>query len=455
MSISSPASTSGSSGPARPSGPPTPVGPAPASGATTADTGSRWRALTGSATPGRLRRRMALLVLGCVLTAILSAVAGTDRTDATGDAGARLSALDFDASELYESLNGANASAATGFGADRAGSPTMLARYDSYVTGAYLRLQHAQGLLGQLGSAGSTDSTDTVTADQAAAESIGYGLPRYTADVDAARALRDQGSPRASAQLGSAFELMNSTILPAAERLQRDRGAALAANDTQAAGFPYLVVLLAVVTLVGMIVVSVWEARRTKRLFNVGLAVASVAMAVVVAWWLAATAGAAGRLDDAVARGTVASQLGQARVLLLQARAAETSAVASGGPTGALPATLAAKFGPVTGPGGLLDAAATGAGAPSAEVAAIRTATNDWQQALASQGPGSDGSRVTFVRLTSALDTGTSGEQGQRTAAVEAASEAFTGLAVVPAILALVAAAAVAVGLGRRLREYR
>ena len=70
----------------------------------------RWRVLvSGSSTPQRLRRLGALLALACLVTALVSALAGTTRADAVGADGARLATLDFDAGELYRSLNEAGA----------------------------------------------------------------------------------------------------------------------------------------------------------------------------------------------------------------------------------------------------------------------------------------------------------------------------------------------------------
>lgn len=405
----------------------------------------RRASLSGSTTPAWLWRVGTLLVVGCLLTALASVLAGTARVDDAGAGGDRLAALDFDASELYASLNGANASAATGFGADRTASPTMLARYDSYVTGAYLRLQHAQGLLEQN------------SADAASAESIGYQLPRYTSEVDAARALRDQGSPRAAAQLDSAAQLMTSTILPAADTLQQDRRAALAVDIDDGTAFPVVVVLLALVTLAVLLWVSVREARRTKRRFSVGLAAAVVALTLALVWWFVATVVATDHLSTAQQRNDVATDLSLVRVVMLQARAGETATIADGasGPTvAALQGQLAGQFDQVLAPGGLLVRAGR-AGAADGDLTPVRSAVTAWQAALREAGIGSDASRVTFVRLTAAVTDGAGGQQGQRTTAIDAADAALTGIAVGPAVLAVLAALAVALGIRARLREYR
>jgi uncharacterized membrane protein YqjE len=410
------------------------------------------RVIAGATTPGRLWRLGVALVVACLLTATVSMLSGSTRTDATGDGGVRLASLDYDTAELYEALEGANASAATGIGADRTTSPTALASYGSYVTSAYLRLDHARGQLEPDGSGA------------AAAESIAYELPRYTASVDAAQALRDLNAPQAQVDLSTAGQLMTSTILPTADLLQREQRDALAADYQEASGVPIAVALLGLVTLVGLVTVSVRDARRTKRFLNIGLVVAVLATVVALGWWTTATVIASGHLSDVREHNMTASELAQARIVMLQARGTETAALAGSAPTASVAASsagsqLAGDFDQVLRPGGLLDTARAGAGTgspqPTPDLDTIRTAVTAWQTALRAQGAGSDGSRVTFTQLTTTLGSAIDSERGQRTDALAAASTAFTGLAIGPAALLVLAALATALGIRVRLLEYQ
>jgi hypothetical protein len=412
---------------------------------------SRWRrVIAGGTTPGRLWRLGVLLVLACLLTGAVSTLSGSTRTDATGDGGIRLASLDYDTAELYEALEGANASAATGIGADRTTSPTALASYGSYVTSAYLRLDHARGQLEADGPGA------------AAAESIAYELPRYTAAIDAAQALRDLNAPQAQVDLSTAGQLMSSTILPTADILQREQRDALAADYQQASGIPIAVALLGLVTLVGLVAVSVREARRTKRILNIGLVVAVIATALALAWWTTATVVATGHLDDVREHDATASELGQVRIVVLQARGTETAALEGTAQTASVAASsmgsqLAGDFDQVLRPGGLLDTARPGPGtaSPLPTPDPIRTAVTAWQTALRDQGAGSDGSRVTFTQLTTTLGSAIDSERGQRTDALAAAATAFTGLAVGPAALLVLAALGTTLGIRNRLLEYQ
>ena len=408
--------------------------------------------LSGRATPQRLRRLGALLVIGCLATALASGLTGWSRADAVGAGGDRLAALDFDAAELYRSLNEAGALATSGFGAEATASPTLLAAYDSDIAGAGLRLVHAAELLG-------TDTRDA--PDAALVEQIAYELPRYAGTVDTARALRAQDSPRAQAELDGAAQLLRTSILPASDALQQHRRAALTANYEEATGFPALPVLLAVATLAAIGYVALRERRRTNRILNVGLVVAGVLVAGALVWWLVATVAAAGELATARASNDRATLLSQARVTTLQVRADETVDVASGTPVapGSLPEGLSARFGELLGPDGVLDAAGQVHGVPASgpepsPVDEIRTAVVRWQDAVRGEA-GSDGSRVMFVRLTSELADGIGADQGDRSAAVDRADADFAGIAVGPSVLLVGAAVAAVAGIGVRLREYR
>jgi hypothetical protein len=404
---------------------------------------ARWqRVLAGGTTPGRLGRWGVALVLACLLTAAVSAVSGSARTDATGTDGIRLASLDYDTAELYEALEGANASAATGIGADRTTSPTALASYGSYVTSAYLRLDHARGQLEPDGP-GAAD-----------AEQIAYALPRYTAGVDAAQALRTLNPAQAQLDLATAGQLMSSTILPTADDLQRMQRDALTADYEQAGGFPLAVTLLGLATLVGLVVLAVREARRTKRVLSVGLVVAVIATAAALIWWATATIVATGYVDDAREHNATAGALAQARIVMLQTRSTETATLQAGTPgaeaTARANAAFAAGFDQVLRPGGLLDQARAHPG-----LAPLEDAVTAWQTALRTQGAGTDGSRVAFTQLTAALGDAIDTERGERTEAVAAAATAFTGLAEGPAALLVLAALGTALGVRARLLEYQ
>ena len=109
---------------------------------------------------------------------------------------------------------------------------------------------------------------------------------------------------------------------------------------------------------------------------------------------------------------------------------------------------------------------------PPDRLTAIAVAVGDWQAAHRRVRELDDGGRYTeavasvvtttpggsgaaFERLDAALADAIGAERAAFAVAADSAAGALTGLAAGPAALALLAAAAVAVGLGRRIGEYR
>jgi hypothetical protein len=160
---------------------------------------------------------------------------------------------------------------------------------------------------------------------------------------------------------------------------------------------------------------------------------------------------------------------------VLQARSAEslTLVARSGGfasdddVTGAIAAVIGSD-----GASGLLARADGGSPGSADRITALRVAVGDWQAAhrqvralddggrytdavasVVSTAPG--GSGAAFERLDATLGGAIDAERAAFAGATASAVSALTGLIAGPAVLALLAAAAVAAGLGRRIGEYR
>jgi hypothetical protein len=395
-----------------------------------------WRRIVfGTATPHRLERLRALLVVACLATAVVSALAGWARADAVGTGGTRAAAADTDAGQLYRSLNEAEAMATSGLSRNGPAPPTVVARYDDHIARATQRLTHAASLLPPGGR------------DAALIERIASLLPRYTAQVEDAATLGVTGSPRAREALADASALMRTTILPAADTLRRTQEAALTANYQQAREFPTAVLLVGATALLGTGYAAARELRRTNRILNPGLAVAGLLLAATLSWWSVATVAASDRLDAARGHNAVATGLDEARITALQARASE-----NGGGDG----EFSSRLDRVLGVGGLLDTAAGQATGEvtTAGIAGIRAAATDWRNAVAA-GADPDASRSAFDRLGAALADVISTERTALAGDVRGADAALGGTAGGPAVLAVLAAAAAAFGIARRIREYR
>jgi hypothetical protein len=268
---------------------------------------------------------------------------------------------------------------------------------------------------------------------------------------------------------------MRNTILPAADELHRTQAAELDAAHGRGVAIPFAVLLLLLATLAGIVDVSLRERRRTHRTINVGLLAAAVALLAALGWWAVATTTANGRLDAAQRHGAAASALDDARTAVLQARSSESLTLVARSAGFASDADFTAQIERVVGPdgaSGLLAAADGGAPGSADRLTAIAVAVGDWQAAhrrvrelddggryadavvsVVTTTPG--GSGAGFERLDGLLADAIGAERTAFAAAADSAAGALTGLAVGPALLALLAAAAVAGGLGRRIGEYR
>ena len=233
--------------------------------------------------------------------------------------------------------------------------------------------------------------------------------------------------------------------------------------------------LLGVATLAGVVDVSLGERRRTNRTLSVGLVVGAGAVLAALVWWLAAVTAADGRLATAQRHGDAAAALDEVRTAVLQARTGESLTLVARSAGFASDADVTAQLDRVVGPdgtGGLLARADGGAPGSAARVAGLYGAVGDWRDAhrrvrelddggryrdavasVVTTTPG--GSGAAFEQLDGALARAIDAERAAFGDAMDAAGRSLTGLRAGPALLALLAAAAVASGLGRRIEEYR
>ncbi len=89
---------------------------------------------------------------------------------------------------------------------------------------------------------------------------------------------------------------MRGELLPAAQELYRSVTDELNQARDSAATFPWFALLLGLGALAGLIRVQIYLTRRTNRLFNVGLLVATTAAVLLVGWLGLSALSAAGHL---------------------------------------------------------------------------------------------------------------------------------------------------------------
>jgi hypothetical protein len=420
------------------------------------------RVMGGAATtPGRLRRVEAVLVVAALVLGVLGVLGGMARANAVHDARTRIAALTTGAADLYQSLADADAMATTGYVSGGLEPAAVRARYDDDIRRAGQRLAAAASLF---------PPGDPAIA---AISTVSEQLPVYTGLVENARALNRLGLPLGQSYLASGSKLMQTTILPAVEQVRSAESAALAAAYRQSAAIPFAVLAIGLALFIALLDLALREWRRTNRVFNLGLMGAGLAVLVLVGWWAVVAIAADTRVGGAQGHSDAGAALDDARITVLSARSNESLVLVarnSGG--GSSDQGFTTQLASVINDGGLLATAERADPELADRVGALRSAAIAWgdahhgvrqlddgglyPQAVASvvgRGPGTSGG--TFDALDAALATTIGEERAAFGVDVEAAEGALVPLPWISAALALVAAGALIVGIGRRVGEYR
>lgn len=433
----------------------TPAAP-PSAGGTTGPQRSRLAQWTGPRTPAQLRRIGIVLTLASLVTAVISLVSGTSRVGAIDDAGNRDASLTQAAGEIYQALADADAMATSGYVSSGQEPPALRARYDADLNRASRRLAEASRL---------------ITPDDPAAKPLDAmitGLPAYTGLIETARTYNRQGLPLGQSYLAQASTQMRTQLLPAAQSLRHTEVSALNADYQRASALPIAVVVFGLALLFIALDFSRKEFRRTRRRLNPSVAAACVAVVAGLLWWTVATVSTGNALADANEASDAATALDEASTLVLQARSNESLVLVarSGGSasdddfTGQIDRLLASN-GPLA-----------VAGANGVDVAGIRGAADTWVdahknlreaddegryadavQAAVSTDAGSSGSA--FTALDKAVGDAGGTARARLSAATGDAGDASALLGFGPAVLFALAAVGFAIGIARRVEEYR
>lgn len=431
--------------------------------------GQAVRAIVRSAatTPGRLTVIAVGLVLLSLLAGLVATLSVQNRNDTISGLIDHREPLAAASQQVYRSLSDADATASSAFLATGTEPPELRTRYERDIAEAGAALAKA-----------ASDSADVAEAG-APVDMLNQQVPVYTGLVETARANNRQGFPAGASYLREASELMRAKILPAAQDLYRIDTERLIAEQDTATEFPWLATLLVLALLAALIVAQVYLTRRTNRLLNVGLVVATAAVVVSLLWGAVAlivqgSLVASGR-DDGSHQVDV---LVRARIAALQARADETLTLVARGDGAAYEqdfARNAVQLVGTDGQGGLLGEARglTAGGQGSGKVGDASRAAEGWLKAhrevrsqddagayqaavdlAVSQGK-PDGAAVAFQQLDDSLQAAINVGRQQFLDDTTGADRALIVLAPGLAVLALVAAGGVTMGIRERLREYR
>jgi hypothetical protein len=418
-------------------------------------------------TPGRLQLLSVVIAGALVALAVVEAATLSAREDAASAVGVESAPQLMAASDLYAALADADATASSALLREGAEPAGVRVRYQD-------DLGEASRLLVEL-----AEHSGASPAVEQATRSIAAQLPIYASRVELARANSRLDFPVGAAYMRTASAQMREDILPsvttlwndAANRLHEDYRAGSARRDL------VIVAVVGAVAVLALLAVQVYLARRTRRMFNPAVVVATLLIAALGAWSFLHMVGEQNALVRAQRDGSDAVQLLTAtRTLALQAQADSSLALAERGTGQAYIAELDSIVERLhgAGGGGLIATARASASSPEAaasadEIAAAFmafVAVHDrvralddgarYREAVAlalSDAP--DGQATAARELNDRLDTAIVDARERFDDAARDSRAGFTLVAVAVTagiVLALVLAMA---GLQRRIGEFR
>lgn len=411
-------------------------------------------------TPGRLSVMGSGLVLLALLTGLVGTLMVQGKQSTISDLTEYREPLTAASQEVYRSLSDADATAASAFLVTGTEPQDLRNRYDVDIARAGAAL--AKAASDAQGVAGAAAKVDVISRT----------LPVYTGTIETARTNNRLGFPVGASYLREASNLMRTTILPAAAELYRIDTARLVAQQDDARGFPWFTTVLLMVLLAALIATQVYLTRRTNRLLNVGLVVGTCAMVIVLLWGSVAlivqSVLVGGGRDDGSQPVDV---LVQARSGAVQARADELLTLVARG-DGASYEQDYQHLSPVVG-ALLRQARSVMTGDADRHIDVALAALNDWQTAhkdVRAKDNGGDyavavrramdvsqptGPAASFAKLDNALVSAINIGRQNFLNETSSAGTALALLAPGVAVLSVVAAAGVTIGIRDRLREYR
>ena len=258
-------------------------------------------------TPGRLALMSVLVVVGAVCFGVVATGAEQSRERAVRAARTGTEPLLVQAVNLYTALSDANATVATGLLAGGLEPPAKRARY-------LHDLGVASGALTALTREAGASSTPP-----AALGTVADRLPVYSGLVETARANNRQGFPIGAAYLRQAAALLTTSMLPAAGRLYATEAERLDDDYRTGTSSASLIALgAAIAVALGLLLLAQRSvARMSRRILNVPMVLATVALLAVSAWAVIGLISEQNALATAQRRGSDSVELLSAAGVLL------------------------------------------------------------------------------------------------------------------------------------------
>ncbi|MGH6654546.1 MAG: hypothetical protein ACRDVE_04995 [Actinocrinis sp.] len=232
-------------------------------------------------TPRRLWIVLGVMVLTLLGTGAMCASTLAARQSAENRA-VNSAALLANVDELYHSLADADATAATALLAGQVPPARFTDQYAKDVTQATNALAQASRDLA--GDDGASKQLGAVASQ----------LPAYTGLIATAQANNRLGYPVAGAYLREASSLLRGPMLREVAMVAQDESAAQTSAQNDVASAPVLLIVVVLIALIVLFFAGRSLSRTTRRTVNLGAAVGVLIAFVLVVWSLAATLGAAG-----------------------------------------------------------------------------------------------------------------------------------------------------------------
>ena len=398
-------------------------------------------------TPARLVAMGTALVVLALTVGNLASTAVTDRVDTLGTLLVRTEPFANSAQNLYGALSVADAAAATAFIAGGLEPPEVRERYSQALGEASSELIAA--------SAGVTEND---AATSAVLTQIAAGLPVYSGLVETARANNRSGNPVGAAYLGEASTMMQTSLLPLAEKLYTEQASRVSADQERFTS-PPLFAIGSLVFLLLMTGLAQWYlSRTTRRTLNVGFLAATVAVAGLLGWMLVVGLVSSIATDRAIDRGvSPLKSYTTGFILAQQARADETLDLARRGGGQDYGQSFDANVSRLTemfqGDTAVIDALNTWSVSHSRIDAALEVGDFNGAVAIAT-GTGESDSAAAFTALDSVLVDGIENARSELRSNIDRSVWVLSGLSNGAYVLTVVASVAFGVGLFPRLREY-
>lgn len=416
-------------------------------------------------TPGRLTAYLAVSLILIVTAGAIALTDSLNRGTVIDEASGQRGRMAIAAFEMYRALSDADSAAASAFLPGMSSETDLSTAYESGVSRA------STAVITLADEATTPEQVDMVAR-------LSATLPVYTGLIETARTYHRQGLPLGLAYLRNASALVRENMLPIINELQAEATSDLYDAKSQATAFPWLATLAALTALGALGYSQYHLSRRTKRVVNPGMAVATVVVIALTGWLLVSWGSASSHIDAGHRTGTEPLEaLSNAHIGAQQARSNEAMTLIAQGTNTDYEAEFATIMTNLIGEdneSGLLGEMAVRYEDPQlkAFVEDAMSAAQDWQNAhVALRELDDNGEYAQAVASAVGRESGQAGEAFDRlnaalTQANELAAQKFNDETVAAgnalgltgvgfAALTVTGMFAAAVGVQRRISEYR